>query len=115
VVELYRCGEELCGRIVWLEESRKDDAPVVDNENAVDFLRGRPVMGMTIMEGFSCDGQREWTGGTIYDPESGDTYSARMILQDERTLEFRGYVLIPLFGRSEIWTRLEALPSSVPE
>jgi uncharacterized protein (DUF2147 family) len=115
VVEVYRCGEEFCGRIVWLKEPQKDGAPVADKENPVDSLRARPVMGLTIMEGFAYDGQREWTGGTIYDPESGDTYSANMILQDERTLELRGYVLIPFFGRSEIWTRLEALPPPAPE
>lgn len=115
VVEIYRCGEELCGRIVWLMEPIKDGNPVRDDKNPSDSLRTRLVLGLTIMEGFVYDDEREWTGGTIYDPESGDTYSAKMYLKDEQTLELRGYVLIPLFGRSELWTRLDALPSSASE
>lgn len=115
VVKVYPCGELFCGRILWLKEPVKDGAPVADGENPVDSLRSRPVLGLLIMEGFRDDGDGEWTGGSIYDPESGDTYSAKMILQDERTLELRGYVLIPLFGRSEIWTRVDELPSTVPD
>jgi len=115
VVEVYRCGEALCGRIVWLKEPVKDGAPVRDDKNPVDTLRGRPVVGLTIMEGFVYDDEREWIGGTIYDPESGDIYSAKMFLKDDQTLELRGYVLLPLFGRSELWTRLDALPSSASE
>jgi len=115
VMEIYRCGEVLCGRILWLKEPTKDGRPVEDRENPVDSLRSRPVLGLRVMEGFAYDGEREWTGGSIYDPESGDTYSAKMILQDEQTLELRGYVIIPLFGRSEIWTRVEALPGPAAE
>ena len=111
VMEVYLCGQDLCGRILWLKEPLKDGAPVVDDKNPEDSLRSRPVLGLNVMEDFAYDGEREWTGGTIYDPESGDTYSAKMILRDENTLELRGYILIPLFGRSEIWTRLEELPS----
>lgn len=114
VVEIYRCGELLCGRLVWLKEPVKDGVPVTDRENPVDSLRSRPVMGLVIMEGFEADGETEWTGGAIYDPESGDTYSAKMTLLDDQRLELRGYVLIPLFGRSEIWSRLEALPPLAP-
>jgi len=115
VVEIYRCEELLCGRIVWLKEPVKDGAPVTDRENPVDSLRSRPVMGLVIMEGFAPDGEQEWSGGSIYDPESGDTYSAKMMLLEDQRLELRGYVLIPLFGRSEIWSRLEALPMLPPE
>ena len=110
VVEIFGCGELICGRIVWLKEPVKDGMPVTDRENPVDSLRSRPVMGLVIMEGFAADGENEWTGGDIYDPESGDTYSAKMTLVDDQHLELRGYVLIPLLGRSEIWSRQETVP-----
>jgi uncharacterized protein (DUF2147 family) len=49
------------------------------------------------------DGQ--WTGGRVYDPNSGNTYRGTITLIDADTLKLRGYVGITLFGRTEIWKR----------
>ena len=38
-------------------------------------------------------------------PKSGNTYSCYLELQGSDTLRVRGYVLISLVGRTEIWTR----------
>jgi uncharacterized protein (DUF2147 family) len=93
------------GKIVWLKEPVKNGKEVVDDKNPDPNLRSRGVLGMDILWGFSFDGDDQWTGGKIYDPESGSTYSAKMTLKDPQTLKLRGYVLVPLFGRSELWTR----------
>ncbi len=105
-IEVYRCGEEFCGRIVWTRDSLKNGKPLVDDKNPDILLRDRPIRGLEIMRDFRYDGDDEWTGGRIYDPENGNTYSAKMTLQEDGTLELRGYVLIPLLGRSETWTRV---------
>jgi uncharacterized protein (DUF2147 family) len=60
---------------------------------------------LQILRGFTYADDRLWSGGKIYDPKSGNDYSAKMTLVDERNLELRGYVVIPLFGRTEKWTR----------
>jgi uncharacterized protein (DUF2147 family) len=93
------------GKIVWLKEPVKNGKEVVDDKNPDPNLRARGVLGMDILWGFSFDGEDRWTGGKIYDPESGSTYSAKLTLKDPQTLKLRGYVLVPLFGRSELWTR----------
>jgi uncharacterized protein (DUF2147 family) len=93
------------GKIVWLKEPVKNGKETVDDKNPDPNLRSRGVLGMDILWGFSFDGEDQWTGGKIYDPESGSTYSAKMTLKDPATLKLRGYVLVPLFGRSELWTR----------
>jgi uncharacterized protein (DUF2147 family) len=94
-----------CGRIVWLRDPLKDGKPVTDDKNPVDSLRERPVIGLLILRGFIYDGNLVWSGGKIYDPKSGNDYSAKMTLVDEQNLDLRGYVMIPLFGRTEKWTR----------
>jgi uncharacterized protein (DUF2147 family) len=63
------------------------------------------LLGLEILRGFAYDGDNLWKGGKIYDPKSGNDYSAKMTLVDEHTMELRGYVLIPLLGRTETWTR----------
>ncbi|MGA9120904.1 MAG: DUF2147 domain-containing protein [Bacteroidota bacterium] len=104
-IEIYKDGEEFSGRIVWLKEPDKDGKPKVDENNPEAKLRTRPLLGMTILRGFEFDGDDVWKGGKIYDPKSGNDYSAKMTLVDEHTLDLRGYVLMPLFGRTETWTR----------
>jgi uncharacterized protein (DUF2147 family) len=105
-VEIYRCGEQYCGKIIWLREPMKDGKPVCDDKNPDVELQTRPVMGMILMEGFTYDEDGEYTGGTIYDAESGDTYTAKMELVNGNTLDLRGYILIPLLGRTTTWVRV---------
>lgn len=117
VVEIYRCSESaFCGRLVWFRIKAGDPDPQqVDIHNPAPGLRNRPLCGLTIMWGLQPDGPDRWTDGSLYDPESGNTYSGYIMLNSDGTLTLRGYVAISLFGRSETWTRykqtLERCPS----
>jgi uncharacterized protein (DUF2147 family) len=104
-VRIAKCDSLYCGTIIWLKEPIKDGKEVVDDKNPDPSRHSQKVLGMTILWGFEYDGDDEWTGGKVYDPENGSTYSGKMMLKDVATLKLRGYVLIPLLGRSEIWTR----------
>lgn len=104
-VQIYKCDTLYCGKIVWLKEPLKNGKETVDDKNPDSSLQNRPVIGLVIVRGFTFEGDDEWTGGKIYDPESGDTYSGKITLKDPQTLRLRGYVLIPLLGRTEVWTR----------
>jgi len=106
-VEAYRTGDQYGGKIVWLKEPEKNGKPVVDDQNPDEHLRGRPILEMQMMKGFVYDGDGVWVDGRVYDPESGDEYSGKLELVDENTMELRGYILIPLFGRTETWTRVK--------
>lgn len=98
---------------MWLKEPLKDGKPAVDDKNPDETKRARPVLGLVIVRDFVYDGDNVWTDGKVYDPESGNDYSGKMTLEDPSTLTLRGYVLIPLFGRSETWSRwVGTLPSS---
>ncbi len=105
-VEIYRCDSvTYCGKIIWLRDPLKEGEPVTDDKNPEDSLKSRPVLGLQILRGFTYAGDRLWSGGKIYDPKSGNDYSAKMTLVDEQNLDLRGFVVIPLFGRTEKWTR----------
>lgn len=111
-VEIFRCGEKLCGKIVWLKNPLYTDgndgpvgSPILDRKNPDPARRSRPLVGLQIMNGFTAQGNDSWGNGTCYDPKSGKTYRGKMHLASPKRLELRGYVGIPLFGRTSVWTR----------
>lgn len=115
-VEISQGDSGYEGTIIWLKEPffPGDDEQgmagmtKVDRENPDIGLRDRPIVGLRIMEGFRYAKGNRWTDGTIYDPENGKTYKAKIWLTDEGTLKVRGYVGISLFGRTTEWTPLLA-------
>jgi uncharacterized protein (DUF2147 family) len=109
-IEIFQCGDLYCGRIVWLSEPLENGQPKRDKENPDQALRDRPIIGLVLMRDFTYEGDGTWSGGKVYDPESGDEYQGKMTLKDVMTLDLRGYVLLPLFGRTETWTRVVSGP-----
>lgn len=107
IVEIYRCDTDArCGRLLWLQLKPSDDNPhALDLRNPEPRLQNRPLCGLVIMWDFKPDGLNHWSGGTLYDPESGNTYSGQMTLTGDDTLSLRGYIGISLFGRSQDWSR----------
>jgi uncharacterized protein (DUF2147 family) len=112
-IEIFHCGPQFCGKISWLGRPfyTADDPkgmagkPRVDRENPNPELRTRPLLGLQIMEGFTYKGGATWEQGSIYDPDSGKTYTSKMTLVSPGKLKIRGYVGIPLLGRTTSWTR----------
>lgn len=112
-VEIHKCADRYCGRIVWLKEPLypQDDAdgmagkPKVDRKNPNPALHNQPLLGLEILKDFRYDNHR-WHDGTIYDPRSGKTYRCKITMADDgKKLNVRGYVGISLFGRTTEWTR----------
>lgn len=102
---IYKSGEKFYGKITWLKNPTENGKQRVDANNPDETKRSNPIIGLVILTGFKFDGEDEWKGGDIYDPESGKTYSSYIYLKDKNTLKVRGYVGISLFGKTETWTR----------
>lgn len=99
-------GETFQGQIVWmLNPNDENGLPKVDNLNPDESLQTRPRMGMVMMYDFAFDADNVWDDGEIYDPKSGNTYSGTITLTSENNLDLRGYVGLPIFGRTSNWTR----------
>jgi len=100
-VTIYKCGDKYCGKVSWLKTPEDLDVKNPDPEK-----RKNKILGMNMLWGFTFK-DNEWVGGQIYDPDSGDTYKCKMWLKSDEKLNVRGYVGIPAFGRSEVWTRVK--------
>jgi uncharacterized protein (DUF2147 family) len=107
-VEIMTCGEKLCGRIIWLKEPMDDEGmPKHDANNPDSELQSRPIIGLPLLANFIAGAEANvWDDGTIYNPEDGETYSSTMTLLNGATLKVRGYVGLPLFGKTQVWTRV---------
>ena len=105
-VEIRLCGEELCGRIVWLREPHNEDGSVkLDTNNKDEALRSRGILGLELLSGFAAGGEGPWEGGRIYNPENGKTYRSNLRLKNADTLRVSGCVFI--FCETQVWTRVE--------
>jgi uncharacterized protein (DUF2147 family) len=104
-IQIYKSGVKYYGKIVWLKNPTDNGKPKVDGNNPDKSKRRNPVMDLVLLSGFKFDGDDEWKGGDIYDPESGKTYDSYLYLKDNNTLKVRGYIGISLFGRTETWIR----------
>jgi uncharacterized protein (DUF2147 family) len=70
-----------------------------------DERKGKPIIGMIIMKGLKRGAPGHWSGGEILDPEEGEIYKVKITMVNDKTLEVRGYIGIPLLGRTQIWVR----------
>jgi uncharacterized protein (DUF2147 family) len=103
-VELYRCGAAICGKVV-------DAAPLRINPDQRDVknpdrtLRDRRLKGLVVLQGFE-GGPREWKGGPLYDPETGEgAAKGTLTLRADGKLEVKG-CKAAILCRTKIWTRV---------
>jgi uncharacterized protein (DUF2147 family) len=105
-VRIYEQDGVLYGKIEKIIIPGKTDRCVL----CTDERKDQPALGLVIIRKMkkAADSAGEWNGGDILDPEKGAVYTSRMQLSDDgQTLSVRGYVGIPLLGRSQTWTRVK--------
>jgi uncharacterized protein (DUF2147 family)/peptidoglycan/LPS O-acetylase OafA/YrhL len=108
-VAIERCGEALCGRVVWLRHPLDEQGCLLrDLENPEPTLRKRPLTGLTILRELRPEPETPgvWSGGEIYDPSSGRTYRAVIEPAGTDRLHLRGYLGIRWLGRTTTWVRV---------
>ncbi len=108
-IEIFKTTSgNYAGRIIWLKEPNDESGTAkVDHKNPNAELRSRPLMGLVVVTGLESKGKGSYSGGKIYDPKSGNTYSSKAELVDNGTLKLRGYIGISLIGRTDVWTRTQ--------
>jgi uncharacterized protein (DUF2147 family) len=108
-VQVYKKGDKIYGRIVWLREPNDATTgkPKVDKNNPIESMRTAPLLGYSLLRDLAYVGDNKWENGTIYDPENGSTYNCKMELTDSNTLDVRGFIGVAMFGRTDTWKRLQ--------
>jgi len=88
IVEIAPCGEQACGVLVW---TRRDSA----------------ACGERMIGDLERQDRGRWAGGYVRDPRSDKRYGAVLTVEDATRLTVRGYLGVPLLGRSQVWTRVD--------
>jgi uncharacterized protein (DUF2147 family) len=103
---VYSSGNKFFGKLVGGDKLYDEKGnPRKDLHNPDEKLKDRPLLNLIILSNFIySDGK--WTQGHVYDPKNGKLYNAMLTLKGNQ-LEIRGYVGIPLFGRTTVWTRID--------
>ncbi len=92
------------GRIVEVLP-RPDVDPEARCEQCPGARKNQPLRGLAILTGLTRRGEA-YGGGEILDPDSGEIYRCELdVSEDNRQLHVRGYIGIPLFGRTQTWLR----------
>jgi uncharacterized protein (DUF2147 family) len=100
------CGGPLCGRIIWLESATGRGGSVrLDRNNPDRAKRGQRICGLVVIRDLKPTGPNTW-GGEVYNPQNGKTYRGTITVMSESSLRLRAYVGLPIFGRSQTWTRV---------
>ena len=110
VVEAKECNRTLCAFLVsYPAVSKKppDNLPR-DVRNPDPARRQAPLCGMQLIGGFTPSPRQKggWDNGWVYDPDSGHTYAGTITSVDASTIKLRGYVGVPMFGRTIVLHRL---------
>jgi uncharacterized protein (DUF2147 family) len=101
IIELSRAADGTYqGKIVGGNDPHR-----LDQHNPDEAKRSQTVLGQVILQGMKYEGDGKWSGGTIYDPDSGRHYKCHLELLDKDRLQVRGFIGFSLLGRSQVWTR----------
>jgi len=99
IVQIAPCGKHLCGKIDKIVKPTPG-RPQTDIKNPDPALQSKTLVGLALLTGFE-DAGEHWKG-TIYDPESGKSYTSKLSRNANGTLKVQG--CIAFFCKTQTWT-----------
>ena len=108
-IRIYRTTSgHYAGKTVWVKNPKfSDGTPKRDIKNPDPAKRNTPADQIPMLFHFKYDAsKKEWVDGEIYDPVHGKYYKCKMWFSDDKTLNLRGYIGIPAFGRTMKWKKV---------
>jgi uncharacterized protein (DUF2147 family) len=116
LLHISQCGNARCGKVAWMKKPLgPDGGPLRDYRNSDAKLQPRFVCGLAVVTGFKKQPDGTWGDGTVYVPDHGTSFSGYAEVLGPNKVKVSGYVLLPIFGSSEVWTRVNRQPPTCEE
>jgi len=98
VVKIEQCGDSLCGYIDWIHPGEEQFT-----------ASGVPLCNQKVLWDFEPSGTdgKLWESGRIYRPDKDKHYTGRIRVLTDETLLLRGYIGLPILGKSYTLTRVD--------
>lgn len=104
VIDVTLCGSDLCAHLAGIVLDHPTDATPTD-------YRGVSQCDLPLITNAARVEPNLWRGH-ITDPRNGKVYGVELHVDDRGRLAVRGFLAIPLLGRTDYWTRFRAVPPS---
>jgi len=109
-IEIYSCGEAMCGRVAWMLNEHDEDGNVLtDVYNPNPALRATPVLGLVIMTDIKPTEEENVWQGRVYNPQDGRTYDFWLTKKSESQITIQGCGLYNLVCQTRVWDRAESV------
>ena len=86
---------------------RPNETPLTNCNLCKDELKDKPIIGLKIMSGLKQQKPGFWSGGKILDPKEGEYYKVKVSTEDGKKMDVRGYIGVPMLGRTQVWYKAE--------
>ncbi len=110
IIRISESAQGLSGQILKIFPSPGHDQNELCTACEGD-KHNQPIVGMVILEELTQDqkNHQQWVNGHILDPKTGKVYKSMIeLMENGEALKVRGYIGLPLFGRSQTWIRLNS-------
>ncbi|HEX2010046.1 MAG TPA: DUF2147 domain-containing protein [Roseateles sp.] len=107
LVRVSEAGGVFSAKIEKIFDPAKQDAKC---DKCTDDRKDQPIVGLNILRNVkkNASDAELWDGGEILDPNNGKVYKVRMKpIEGGKKLEVRGYIGMPMLGRTQTWVRVE--------
>ena len=94
-IRISPCGKSICGTVVWASARAKQDAARAGHSN---------LIGMSLFQDFNRTGPNEFRG-RVFVPDINRTFSGRLTMPNDSTIEVRGCLRGNVGCRTDRWTR----------
>ncbi|MFX0556784.1 DUF2147 domain-containing protein [Maribacter sp. CXY002] len=103
IINIYEKDGLMYGFVEKILEAGKENATCLKCDGE---LKGKPVIGMEIITAAADNGDGEWKGKRLFDPEQAMTFRCKIWLNPENPneLKVRGY--LAFIYRTQTWLRV---------
>ena len=95
-IQMYHCGESICGRVAWASDEAIADARRGGTTN---------LIGTEVFRDFHKDAGGNWRG-RVFVPDINKTFSGTIVIVNRNTLKGSGCLIGQVFCKAKVLVRI---------